>query len=333
MNSADTQIFNQAVALAGSGEKQSAYSLLYGLTQANPGDSNLMLWLAFTAPELAYSRYYLENAARLDTNNPNLTSARDWLESQEQAVRIATPPAVAPAANTIPTDIKRAEPTSSPKAEKIKPEPTPPKTAKERPSSTSTDLTPELQSEIQAQLKPGEQVLWTGRPETLNNMFKHHKIILLVSVGYILAMGMLIGFSVLRYEEGQINLMYLGRRFWSVFVFAAPGLALMGTVASAFNETKKTAYVLSNKRVLTISFKGKEKLVKAYDEISPEMIQKVKDKNGLGDLYFAAEPFVDNKGTILNKRIGFTGFRGVDEAYQILTRVFGKNEAATTRRR
>lgn len=79
----DLQYFQQAVEMARAGRKVEAHTILVQLAQFNPDDSNLLLWLAFTSSDLAQSRAFLERLMVLDPSNPSLSSAMDWLKSEE----------------------------------------------------------------------------------------------------------------------------------------------------------------------------------------------------------------------------------------------------------
>ena len=83
MNSADLQIFNQAVATAQSGQTQAAHATLTSLNQRYPTDTNVLLWMAFTASNWNTASAYIEKVAQFEPNNPSLAGARQWLASQK----------------------------------------------------------------------------------------------------------------------------------------------------------------------------------------------------------------------------------------------------------
>ncbi len=78
--------FNRAVELAQDGQKEQAYSLLTELIRAYPKDTALLLWLAYTAPDLSEARQRVALASSIDPLNPNVIKARDWL-AKEMAKR------------------------------------------------------------------------------------------------------------------------------------------------------------------------------------------------------------------------------------------------------
>ena len=83
MNHTDVLEFNQAVALAGSGRKNEAHEQLAQLLRNNETDSNLLLWLVFTAGDLMTARFFLNKLAERDPYNPNLPGAQEWLKQEE----------------------------------------------------------------------------------------------------------------------------------------------------------------------------------------------------------------------------------------------------------
>jgi tetratricopeptide (TPR) repeat protein len=98
MNSNDLAQFNQATALSQAGQKAQAYKILSQLARTYPNDSNVLLWLAFSADDLRESRQLLDKVAQIDPQNATLPGAREWLaqEEQKQAV-VAVPVMAAPA--------------------------------------------------------------------------------------------------------------------------------------------------------------------------------------------------------------------------------------------
>jgi hypothetical protein len=85
MNSDELAQFNQAVALAQAGNKSAAYSQLKALARANGAkDYNLLLWLAFTTPDLAEAETAIDMAdIAAGPGNPGVTAARNWLVQEK----------------------------------------------------------------------------------------------------------------------------------------------------------------------------------------------------------------------------------------------------------
>ena len=82
MKPEDLTNFKKAVSLAGQGDKRSAYERLKSLQVNNPLDSNLLLWLTFTAPNLVEIKQNFDRLKLIDPSNPNLPSAWEWVQAQ-----------------------------------------------------------------------------------------------------------------------------------------------------------------------------------------------------------------------------------------------------------
>lgn len=74
--------FNQAAAQAQSGQKWQAHTAFKALERDNPLDVNLLLWLAFTAPNRDEAYGYVNRAALYDPASPSVAQAQIWLSQQ-----------------------------------------------------------------------------------------------------------------------------------------------------------------------------------------------------------------------------------------------------------
>jgi len=95
MNASDLAKFNKAIGLAQNDQKEAAYSLLQSLLSSNPNDFNLLLWAAFTNPDLNEADQLIRQAATIDSNNPALAQAQKWLAGEwanEKSSVIPLPP-------------------------------------------------------------------------------------------------------------------------------------------------------------------------------------------------------------------------------------------------
>lgn len=92
MNQNDFTIFQQAVHLAQTGQLQQAYDQFVALSRTNLNDANLLLWIAFTSPNLAEARRAIDHATWLDPENPNLHAANvHWMSRQQSAIIASKP--------------------------------------------------------------------------------------------------------------------------------------------------------------------------------------------------------------------------------------------------
>jgi very-short-patch-repair endonuclease len=85
MLATDLELFHHAIKLANSGQKTNAYQQLIALYRVNNNqyDASLALWIAFTSPNLNEAEQAINWAASLAPNDPNVTSARNWLAGQK----------------------------------------------------------------------------------------------------------------------------------------------------------------------------------------------------------------------------------------------------------
>lgn len=92
MNALDTQSFNEALTLANTGNKNEAHIRLRVLLITNPSSANLLLWLAFTSPDLAEAENYLRQAETIEPTNPSIAGAKNWLASEKAKQPVFPPP-------------------------------------------------------------------------------------------------------------------------------------------------------------------------------------------------------------------------------------------------
>lgn len=72
----------QAIEMAQNGNKKEAYTELIKLSKVAGGKNpNLLLWIAFTTPDLDEAEAALNMVESLDPANPNLTGAREWYKT------------------------------------------------------------------------------------------------------------------------------------------------------------------------------------------------------------------------------------------------------------
>jgi hypothetical protein len=82
MSFTDLSAFNQVVALVQAGHKQEAYVRVKALAKSDPGNTNLLLWLAYTTPDLHQAELAINKVALLDPAHPSIPVARQWLAQE-----------------------------------------------------------------------------------------------------------------------------------------------------------------------------------------------------------------------------------------------------------
>src|SRR5579883_2927986 len=89
MNSEDSQMFQQAIQLARSGQRETAYAQFSELRQrGNQENPDLLLWIAFTTPYQSEEQQILDRVAVLAPYHPGLPAAR---QSYAQRYHIQQP--------------------------------------------------------------------------------------------------------------------------------------------------------------------------------------------------------------------------------------------------
>lgn len=88
----DQQKLNQLIEQANKGEKNKAYAELCKLQKKNPTDTNIWLWLAFTAPDITTARQAVREATRLNPGDASVRAAHRWLGDQERVQGVAPRP-------------------------------------------------------------------------------------------------------------------------------------------------------------------------------------------------------------------------------------------------
>jgi hypothetical protein len=89
----DQANFLEAINLAKAGRTKEAYPQLARLAQRYPGEAEVLIWLAYTSPDLLEAREAIYQATAIDSYNPSLTLARSWLETEmEQQSQLSTAP-------------------------------------------------------------------------------------------------------------------------------------------------------------------------------------------------------------------------------------------------
>jgi hypothetical protein len=83
MNATDLNVFNQAISMAQAGQKQVAYQQLKNLLPGNSHEATLLLWIAFTAPDLREAEAFIGAAVAVAPGDPNLASAQQWLAGEK----------------------------------------------------------------------------------------------------------------------------------------------------------------------------------------------------------------------------------------------------------
>ncbi|MCK6625603.1 MAG: hypothetical protein L6R45_10560 [Anaerolineae bacterium] len=184
---------------------------------------------------------------------------------------------------------------------------------------------------IQIELRPGEKLLWSGRPEP-KRLARQGGNVVMVVFGLVF-----IGFAVLwlssaimpSLEVLNTPLPEATQTEWMITLlaplFSLPfllvGLGLMSVPYWAYRQAFKTMYALTDQRAMII-VNGKTLLVSSYSDKDIGDIEPVERSNGRGDLIFASELVRGRGSTSYTRKIGFIGIPDVRMVEQLMLDTF-----------
>jgi hypothetical protein len=84
MNLTEYKAFKQAVAIALTGQKEMAYRQFKALHASGPENVDLLLWTAFTSPDIDESTLFIASAALLEPSSPAVVEAQRWLATKKE---------------------------------------------------------------------------------------------------------------------------------------------------------------------------------------------------------------------------------------------------------
>lgn|SRR5689334_3689944 len=85
MNLTEYKSFKQAVAIALTGQKETAYRQFKALHASAPENVDLLLWTAFTSPDIKESSLFIASAALIEPSSPAVVEAQRWLTTKKES--------------------------------------------------------------------------------------------------------------------------------------------------------------------------------------------------------------------------------------------------------
>lgn len=183
-----------------------------------------------------------------------------------------------------------------------------------------------FQSKVNAELQPGESIVWAGQPNPNRRMMKGFLLWLFFIPWTAFALFWMTGVGGLAWLTGGA-----GGDFNFLALFGLPFI-LIGTCGLLSPlylrmDAVRTVYVVTNQRILTIS----GVLGTKYRSFFPEQIQFVERKergDGSGNLIFARETYSNSRGENNTKELGFFSIPNVKTVERHLENLVRNNHPA-----
>jgi hypothetical protein len=176
------------------------------------------------------------------------------------------------------------------------------------------DLPRELRDAAQRELEPGENLLWTGRPDA-GRMARQATLIWFVGVPWTVSslwMWSTSGFGKATDQPGP-GLFF--RLFDLPFVLI--GFGMLSAPYWAYRKGLNTVYAVTNKRVFILTA-GKRWHVESYVPTSGSDFERTETANGSGDLIFLRRSRLDSDGDRVTNKVGFYGIPEVRRVERLL---------------
>ncbi len=85
MNLTEYKTFKEAITLARAGQKERAYQDFKALHAHAAENVELLIWTAYTTPDLQEAALFIASAALLEPGNDDVVHAQRWLVAQKTA--------------------------------------------------------------------------------------------------------------------------------------------------------------------------------------------------------------------------------------------------------
>jgi len=175
----------------------------------------------------------------------------------------------------------------------------------------------ESQQTAQAQLEPGERLLWHGKPDPKRGLLATIPLVLFAIpwTGFsVFWMAAASGF----FFESEPGWMSLFALFGVPFVLV--GLGMLTSPYWLYKKAKLTVYALTNRRAMIITGRATKK-VQSFAASDMGLIERTERANGRGDVMFATVEV--KKGT---QQIGFMGISNARRVERILLDTFKRDD-------
>ncbi len=171
---------------------------------------------------------------------------------------------------------------------------------------------PIIQSDIAAELQPGETILWLGKPMALRIALQDRDAVVTSLLALAALVVVLVGLPVLVF----FNLLFFGVGFPLLsLLFAAILLYYFARPFSAYLRAARTTYAITDRRVLIITSGLHGRVVQSFNHI--ERVERHDLADGKGDLIFGSETQATRGGAGYRLRTRKVGFFGIANPRQV----------------
>jgi hypothetical protein len=164
----------------------------------------------------------------------------------------------------------------------------------------------ESQQTAQAQLEPGERLLWHGKPDPKRGLVASIPVALFAIPWTAFSLFWMATASGLAFRDSQPGWTSLFALFG--VPFALVGLGMLTSPYWLYRKSKLTVYALTNRRALIITG-GATKKIQSFTSADIGVIQRTERPKGRGDVMFATIEVKKNPQSV--------GFMGIADARRV----------------
>lgn len=175
----------------------------------------------------------------------------------------------------------------------------------------------ESQQTAQAQLEPGERLLWHGKPDPKRGLLATIPLVLFAIPWTGFALFWTAAASGLFFKDAEPGPMSLFGLFGVPFILV--GLGMLTSPYWLYTKAKQTVYALTNRRAMIITGKSTKK-IQSFTGNDMGVIERTERANGTGDVNFATMA-----GRKSDVTVGFVGIPDARRVERLLLDTFKKD--------
>ncbi|MGI4789777.1 MAG: hypothetical protein ACRYFS_13115 [Janthinobacterium lividum] len=176
------------------------------------------------------------------------------------------------------------------------------------------------QEELEAQLKAGEKLLWSGQPDPMRALWVSQGAIYVFLFGLIWTPMTIFAAVVFRPPPGGSPGFPLFESIAMelyIFPFILLGFACLWAPRSAYVQSERTTYGITDQRIIIL--KGaKKRFMNSYHREALGVIKCIERSDGSGELIFAQDHYIDSEDREATTNIQFIGVPKVRSVETIL---------------